>query len=369
MAAALNIETLNFSDLTAADHAAWAALRHANPALESPYHHPDYHDCVDRHQGGGRVTIARRDGEIVALLPWQGGTFARPSGAPLSDYQTIIAAPDTDINIAHLLAGQAVGAFHYTAMPAPDGEDTCRMELTSSGAWRDARDGSYRRHLKSTRRRIRKAEDDIGPRRIVTQSRDVDAYQALMGWKREKFGETGKFDVLANDGTAGILRDLWERGPNAPLRADLHVLYFGDKIAACDLGLTDGTVFHSWIVGYDPDFLTYAPGIQLLEAMIDAVPDLGYSVIDLGPGTDGYKRQYATHSRQIASGVVTLPTAAGAMAAGYDRMERAMREKTGDALGKVRRRYSQIAACEPRLSKRSIAMASALGSHLKRDPA
>jgi hypothetical protein len=50
-------------------------------------------------------------------------------------------------------------------------------------------------------------------------------------------------------------------------------------------------------------------------------------------------------------------------------MEGALREKTGDALGKIRRRYSQIAACEPRLSKRYAAMASAIGQQMKRDPA
>lgn len=370
MAAALDINTIDFSDLSAEDFAAWTALRGANPALESPYHHPDYHRCVDRHQGGGRVTLARKDGELIALLPWQGGAFARPSGAPLSDYQAVIAAPDTDMIPATLFAEQAVGAFHYSAMPSPDGEETCRMEIPSTAeTWRDARDGSYRRHLKSTRRRIRKAQEDIGQRRVVTQSRDMDAYQTLMGWKRDKFDETGKFDVLANAGTAGILRDLWDRDPTAPLRADMHVLYFGDTIAACDLGLTDGHVFHSWIVGYDHVLLPYAPGIQLLEAMIDAAPELGYHVIDLGPGTEGYKRQYATHSRRINSGVVTLPTATGIMAAGYDKMELALREKTGDALGKLRRRYSQIAACEPRYTKRASAMAGALGGHFKRGPA
>lgn len=369
MDASLTIETIDFSDLTAEHKEAWAVMRHGNPALESPYHHPDYHACVDQYQRGCHVTIARRDDTIVAILPWQGGAFARPSGAPLSDYQAIIMPSDPVVDVTQLLTGQSVGAFHYTAMPSKDGEETCRMELASADAWRESRDGSYRRHLKSTRRRIRKAEDDIGAQRIVTQSRDVDAYQALMQWKREKFGETGKFDVLANDATSGMLRDLWERGPSAPLRADLQVLYFGDQIAACDLGLTDGHVFHSWIVGYNPDFYAFAPGIQLLEAMIDAAPALGYRVIDLGPGTDGYKRQYATHPRHIAGGVVTLPTAAGIAAATYDRMELALRSKTGDALGKLRRRYSQIAACEPRLSKRSTALASAFGSHLKRDPA
>jgi len=372
MTGSLTIETVDFNALTDADLSAWTAMRQANPALESPYHHPDYHACVDQHQGGCRVTIAKREGTVVAILPWQGGAFARPSGAPLSDYQAIIAAPDTNIAVDTLLKGQSVGAFHYTAIPADtaaNGDETCRMELTSADTWRSERDGSYRRHLKSTRRRIRKADEEIGTPRIVVQSRDVDAYQALMHWKAQKFQDTGKFDVLANDGTAGLLRDLWERGPQAPLRADLHVLYFGGRIAACDLGLTDGHVFHSWIVGYDPDLLTYAPGIQLLESLIDAAPELGYRVIDLGSGTEGYKRQYATHAKYVSSGVITLPTATGALAAGYDRMELALSEKTGDALGKIRRRYSQIAACEPRFSKRSAAMASALGGHFKRDPA
>ena len=254
-------------------------------------------------------------------------------------------------------------------MPAAEGEETCRMEIENAEAWRGDRDSSYRRHLKSTRRRIRKSEEEVGPRHIVTQSRDIDAYKTLMGWKRDKFAETGKYDVLASPGNSGLLRALWERGPATALRADLHVLYFGDRMAAADLGLTDGHVFHSWIVGYDPDLLSYAPGIQLLECLIDAAPTLGYRTIDLGPGTDGYKRHYASHPRQIADGVIILPSAAGYLAAGYDKMEAALSQKTGDALGKLRRRYSQIAACEPHFGGRSRAMIQAIASSFSPSPA
>ena len=365
MGSTVTIETRAFKDLSAAQLARWRDLRTLNPALESPYHHPDYHALVDQHQGGVKVTLMIREGEIIAFLPWQGGSFARPSGAPLSDYQSIISPPDHMVDIANLLRGQAVGAFHYTAMPDDEGEATTRLELTSADGWRADRDGSYRRHLKSTRRRIRKAEEEIGPRRIVTCSRDVDAYQALMSWKRGKFSETGKYDVLANPGTSGLLRTLWERGPEAELRADLHALYFGDRLAACDLGLTDGHVFHSWIVGYDPELLTYGPGIQLLEGLIDQASDIGYGVIDLGPGIDGYKRHYATHPHYVSAGMVTLPSSAGLVAAAYDRMETVLRRHTGDALGKLRRRYSQIAACEPSFSKRSAAIATAIGGQFR----
>ena len=365
MGSSLTIETRAFRDLSAAHLTRWRTLRDQNPTLESPYHHPDYHALVDQHQGGVKVTLMIQDGDIIAFLPWQGGSFARPSGAPLSDYQAIIADPKHAIGVSDLLHGQAVGAFHYTAMLDKAGEPTTRLELSSAEAWRTDRDGSYRRHLKSTRRRIRKAEEEIGPRRIVTCSRDVDAYKALMTWKRGKFSETGKFDVLANPGTSGLLRALWERGPDSDLRADLHALYFGDRLAACDLGLTDGHVFHSWIVGYDPDLLTYGPGIQLLEGLIDQTRDVGYGVIDLGPGIDGYKRHYATHPHHVSAGMVTLPSAAGMLASSYDRMESILRNHTGDALGKLRRRYSQIAACEPKLIGRSSALASAIGTKLK----
>ncbi len=363
---ALHVSTIATAALSEADRAAWLRLRANDPKLESPYHHPDYHALVDQFQGGGRLTLARRQGELVAILPWQGGRFARPSGAPMSDYQTVIGE---DLSVVDLLKGETVGAFHFSAMPDPDGEQTARIEIDDVEGWRSAQGGSYRRHLKSTRRRIRKAEEEIGPRRVVTQSRNIDDYQALMRWKRAKFEESGKYDVLANPGTSGLLRALWERGRDDALRCDLHSLYFGHRLAACDLGLTDGKVFHSWIVGYDAELLPYAPGIQLLEAVIGASPEIGYTVIDLGPGLDGYKRHYASHSRTVSSGVVTLPGPVGALAGLYDRMETRWRDGTNDALGKIRRRYSQIAACEPRLTRRGQALAQAVTHHFKQSPA
>jgi CelD/BcsL family acetyltransferase involved in cellulose biosynthesis len=369
MAASFDVETIAISDLSEQDRTAWLDIRRTNPALESPYHHPDYHVLADAYQGGGKLTIARRDGELVAALPWQGGRFARPSGAPLSDYQSLICAAGTNIDVSNILANQAVGAFHYSAMPSDDGQETCRMEITTPEAWRKARDGSYRRHLKSTRRRIRKAEEEFGSRRIVTQSQDPDAYEGLIRWKRDKFKETDKFDVLDNPGTSGLLRALWDRGPEHDLRADLHVLYFGDRLAACDLGLTDGHVFHSWIVGYDPELISYAPGIQLLEGLIDETPMLGYKVIDLGPGLEGYKRHYGTHPHHVSSGLITLASPSGLMAATYDTLERHLGDATGDLLGKLRRRYSQIAACEPRFSRRSAAMAQAFKGHFRQSEA
>ena len=123
-------------------------------------------------------------------------------------------------------------------------------------------------------------------------SRNIDVYAALLKWKREKFAQTGKYDVLSADWTQSLIRTLWERGQEADLRCDMHALYFGNRLAAIDLGLSDGQIFHSWMVAYDDELSEYAPGIQLLEGLIDASAETGYRRIDMGDGLDGYKRHY-----------------------------------------------------------------------------
>ena len=126
----------------------------------------------------------------------------------------------------------------------------------------------------------------------------------------------------------------------------MHALYFGNRLAAIDLGLTDGDVFHSWMVAYDDELAEFGPGIQLLEALIDATEDTGYSTIDMGEGLDGYKRHYASASKDVASGLVALSGAAGRLSRVYAAAERWGVGPLKDAPGKLRRRYSQIAACE-----------------------
>jgi CelD/BcsL family acetyltransferase involved in cellulose biosynthesis len=126
----------------------------------------------------------------------------------------------------------------------------------------------------------------------------------------------------------------------------MHALYFGDRLAAIDLGLSDGDVFHSWMVAYDDALAEFGPGIQLLEGLIDASLETGYKRIDMGEGLDGYKRHYSSASTDVVSGLVAFSGAAGRLSRIYAATERWGVENLKDAPGKLRRRYSQIAACE-----------------------
>ena len=360
-------------ELTETDRTAWEALRASNKATYSPYFHLDYTLLISDLRDDVFIACVYENELPIGFLPYQGQRFARPVGAPMTDYHGFICKDDADFNTVEILKAAGIGAYHFSASVNSQmsshfqsEEDGVLMEL-SAGAklWREARDGSYRRHLKSNRRRIRKATEDIGEPRFVWLSKEQSVFDQLVTWKKQKFAETGKYDVLSADWTLELLSKLWQRN-NGGLKCDMQALYFGNRLAAIDLGLSDGQTFHSWIVAYDGELHSYAPGIQLLEGLLDATDTLGYTRIDLGVGTDGYKRHYATEPVKAGTGFIAAQGSAAALSHLYSKAESFGQKALKDAPGKLRRRYTQIAACEDSVSGRAKAMFDAVKSSGRR---
>lgn len=345
-------------------------MQAANPALYSPYFNLDYTLEVAKLRGDVRIIVAYQCGEVAAFLPVQGKQFARPVGAPMTDYHGMICHPDSNVDIKDMLGTADIGAYHFSglihsnAVPHTRSEKIAATDISiGAEAWRAARGKSYRNMIKGNNRRMRKAEAEIGPVRTEFDVRDEEAFLTALRWKKEKFAATGKYNVLGTEWTETLLRNLYAR--RAPdLRCELHVLYIGDTMAAADLGLTDGKTFHSWIVGYDEQFHAYSPGSQLLEQLIDSSKTLGYDRLDLGSGIEGYKKHYAGIDISAQSGMIAASGPAATLSKVYDAAERFGESVPLGGLGKLpgkfRRRYSQIAACDPTASGRALAMLSAI---------
>lgn len=356
-------------ELSETDRTAWETLRASNTATYSPYFHLDYTLLLSELRDDVFIACVYENDLPIAFLPYQGKRFARPVGAPMTDYHGFICNDDTNFDIVDVLKAASIGALHFSASinsqmssHFQSEDDGVLMDLAAGAeSWRAERDGSYRRHLKSNRRRIRKATEDIGEPRFVWQSKDQAIFDQLIEWKKQKFAETGKYDVLSAEWTMTLLEQLWQRN-NGGLKCDMQALYFGNRLAAVDLGLSDGHTFHSWIVAYDGELHSYAPGIQLLEGLIDASQDLGYQRIDLGVGTDGYKRHYATEPVKAGTGFIAAQGSAAALSNLYSKAESFGQKALKDAPGKIRRRYTQIAACEDSVSGRAKAMLQAVKS-------
>jgi len=360
-------------ELSDTDRTAWAALQASNAATYSPYFHLDYTILLSELRDDVFIACVYENDLPIAFLPYQGQRFARPVGAPMTDYHGIICKNNAAFDTVEILKASAIGAYHFSSsvnaqmsLYFQSEDDGVLMDISAgTETWRKDRDSSYRRHLKSNRRRIRKATEDIGEPRFVWQSNDQVIFDQLIAWKKQKFAETGKYDVLSADWTMELLTRLWKRN-NGGLKCDMQALYFGDRLAAVDLGLSDGETFHSWIVAYDGELHSYAPGIQLLEALIDASESLGYKRIDLGVGTDGYKRHYATEPVKAGTGFIAAQGATAALSNIYGKAESFGQKALKDAPGKLRRRYTQIAACEDSVSGRAKAMLNAVKSSGRR---
>ncbi len=370
MTTEIMIDRLKAAELTPQDWAAWAALRAENPSLYSPYFHPDYTRIVSALHNDAYVAVIKQGDNILGFLPFQQRRRsgpARPIGAPLTDYHGIISNAPLDTHITAILKGAGIGAMALphlmnSAKPA-DAAPCAVMQLKgyqTVDEWRGERDSSYRRHLKSLRRRIKKTESEHGARTFIWQSQDPAHFEQLMTWKIQKFTQTGKYNVLGVNWTSALLRQLWEAGPKAELRCDLHVMSINGQPAAMDLGLTDGTTFHSWIVGYDDHFHSLSPGMQLLESLVDQAHVLGYENIDLGAGLDGYKKHYATWPHMAGADLWLGSGFTAQRARLYAAVEHKGARALKDIPGKFRRRYSQIAACDPSASGQAKAMWQAI---------
>ncbi len=372
------VEVKTPEQLSQSEREAWSRLRDSNPALYSPYFHIGYTDLVAQLRDDVRIVCVYLDDKPIAFLPFQGQSFARPVGAPMTDYHGFICAPNMALDMSAILKAAAIGVYHFSALV--DSGSDITVQKSDQGAvidismgaeeWRRAQNASYRRHYKNCGRKLKRSLRDHGEVEVKLLSQDQEVFDKMIAWKRAQFVETGLYDVLGAGWTLELLERLWKNGPEAELRCDMFVLEINGELAAIDMGLTDGRTYHSWMVTYNRDYHSYSPGIQLLERLLDHASDVGYSIIDLGVGIDGYKRSYHDMDAPVGMGFVAASGPAATLSKLYNKAEqiseRAPLGKAGQLPGKLRRRYSQIAACDPSTSGRVKAMFEAVKSAPKR---
>jgi CelD/BcsL family acetyltransferase involved in cellulose biosynthesis len=99
-------------------------------------------------------------------------------------------------------------------------------------------------------------------------------------------------------------------GRDGDFRGLMINLYAGDTLVGGHFGVRQGDVYHPWIASTNPELPPGRRGRSSSCAAIAAMPELGLSRYDLGPGHDHYKRSYGRNTMTIGEGAAT---------GGYDR--------------------------------------------------
>src|SRR5689334_21846057 len=158
---------------------------------------------------------------------------------------------------------------------------------------------SFRRRMKTKERKLQ------GPgyrHHIAEADADIDR---LLDWffqvKPLRMAEQKLPDVFAEPGVADFVRNACRaRLPGGGRVIDIHALECDDEVIAIFAGVADGHRFSMMFNTYTmSERSRYSPGLILMRHIIDHYGERRYRALDLGIGSDEYKRLFCKGDEPI----------------------------------------------------------------------
>lgn len=313
----MQIHVLRPDALTAAQVDRWAALQAAQPGWHSPFLSPWWARSVARAQGDKanvRVAVLNDGGEDVGFMAAKVGALtAMPVGAPMCDYQGLVTAPGVHIDPVRLVEAFGVGRLDFSHMlgcqadfaPGFKGEQPSFAIDMPGGyeAYAATRKAAGVGILKDCDKKRRKLEREAGAPVFAAFSRSKADFDQLMSWKSQQWKATGQTDVLGTGWTSRLVRDLFQsRDPE--YGGILFTLHVGERLAAAQFNLRAHGAINSWLIGHDPEFTRWSPGMILFQDILRWMDTSPYRRLDLGAGDYRFKREFANLITPVSHGFV-----------------------------------------------------------------
>jgi CelD/BcsL family acetyltransferase involved in cellulose biosynthesis len=319
----VKIEVLAPQDLDDADVAAWTRLQ-GDEALGSPFLSPRWVQTLARCGGPDRtqLKIARlqEDGEVVGFMPARvARSTALPPGAPLCDYQGLIAERRLRLDPREVVHAFGVARFDFDKLLADQAMFRSFARGGSCSQVIDLRQGynayeADRRAagtdiLKDCAKKRRKLEREHGEVVFTAASASQGDFDQLIAWKRAQYATTGQTDIFEAGWPLDVLRTLF-KSEDADYRATLFTLHVDGRPVAAHLALCTPKIAHAWFIAHDDAFGRYSPGVILITEVIRWAAARGMDELDLGPGDYRFKLSLANRTRDVSHGFVGRPSAA-----------------------------------------------------------
>jgi CelD/BcsL family acetyltransferase involved in cellulose biosynthesis len=361
------VEIIHPSELGPGEIAAWSALQSTSETLRSPLLGPEFARLVGDIRSDARTAIWRDGRRASGFLGFHKtlGGFARPIGAPFSDYHALVSGPGFPKPAAALRAAglqglRLTGLVDPHGLFAPDLEPVLahRIDLTAGAdAYFEALWGASRNRWRNYKRYSRRLERQLGPLRIEAPDASPETYRTLMAWKRRQLQATGLHDFTASPWVGEMFDRLFETR-EAEFGGLMISLYAGDRPVAAHFGLRQGDWYHPWLGAYDPELAGFSPGVVHQVMATAAAAKAGIRIYDLGPRADHSKAMFANAAITVHAGLARSDSLQARLAAESERLIGQSSGRLG-LLGRVRNRWDHVAAVELTLGGRLAGMAHA----------
>src|ERR1700722_11267215 len=319
----LKISVVRPGELGPGEIAVWLSMQRQTPALANPFLCPDFTVAVGALRPSARVAVLHDGPHLAGFFPFErrglGGGV--PIGHGLNQCQGLIHAPGAEWDpkgllracrlstwqFDNLVAGQRPLDRFATAVVPAAAVDLANGFVQSEKELQQKTGKFYREINRKTRR----LEEEVGKVHFVADSRDKAALHRLVNWKSEQLRQKGALDIFTRPWITGLLDLLFS------IKADhfsmpLSVLYAGDTPVASTVNLRSDDLLVGWHGAYDPQFAHYSPGLMQYIAMFRDAAVAGVRRIDMGTGTETFKRTLKTHDEFVGAGTVAASPAVGA---------------------------------------------------------
>ncbi|KJC37479.1 acyl-CoA acyltransferase [Bradyrhizobium sp. LTSP849] len=315
--------------------------------LSTPYQRFDmlspWQRLVGSHEGALPFIVIARDAEQkpLALLPlslrqshgvrtacFMGGkhtTFNMglwnaefAAQAVVADLDALVAPLRGHVDVLSLM--QQPKRWHdqqnpFALLPRQSAINGCPLLVMEPGGPPASRiSNSFRRRLKSKEKKLQA----LAGYRYHLATTDADVTR-LLDWffriKPARMAEQKLPNVFAEPGVEQFIRSacLSTRGEGRVI--DVHALECDDEVIAIFAGVADGQRFSMMFNTYTlSEHARYSPGLILMRNIIDRYAERGYRSLDLGIGSDEYKRMFCKDDEDIFDSFVPL-TPRGKLAA------------------------------------------------------
>ncbi|MET4390120.1 CelD/BcsL family acetyltransferase involved in cellulose biosynthesis [Bradyrhizobium sp. F1.4.3] len=203
----------------------------------------------------------------------------------------------------------------FAALPRQSSINGCPLLVMEPGGPPASRiSNSFRRRLKSKEKKLQA----LAGYRYHFATTDADVTR-LLDWffriKPARMAEQKLPNVFAEPGVEQFIRDACLSPCGEGCVIDIHALECDDEVIAIFAGVADGQRFSAMFNTYTlSEQARYSPGLILMRNIIDRYAERGYHSLDLGIGTDDYKRMFCKDDEDIFDSFVPL-TSRGKLAA------------------------------------------------------
>jgi CelD/BcsL family acetyltransferase involved in cellulose biosynthesis len=206
----------------------------------------------------------------------------------------------------------------------PSPNDCPLLTMPAGAAPNDIISNSVRQRLKSKERKLARLPGY--QYRIASSDLEI---QRLLDWflrvKPLRMAEQKLPNVFADAGVEDFIRTACTTQlGNGSRIIEIHALECEDEVIAIFAGVADGQRFSMMFNTYTmSDNSRHSPGLILMRNIIDHYAGHGYRALDLGVGSDGYKRMFCKSTELVFDTIVALSGRGKAAASAISALNRA----------------------------------------------